>query len=64
MIAKQLTSFGKLNNFARMPEIAEEVVRQFNLDHIGVFSCQYCVSKGAIKGHFNILKSIWRFQNL
>jgi hypothetical protein len=37
-IGKILSNLGKLDNFVSMPEIAKEVQRLFNLDHISKFS--------------------------
>lgn len=61
-ISKILASLGKLDHFECMPEIATEVERKFNLDNIGQYSPQYCISKGAIKCFFNIRKQIFRFK--
>jgi len=38
LIGKILSCLGKLDNFSCMPQIATEITRQFNLDHIGKFS--------------------------
>lgn len=43
-----IKSLGCLDNFKLMPEIAKEVYRQFKLDHIGRFSPQFAITKGAI----------------
>lgn len=37
-IGKILSNLGKLDNFVAMPEIAKEIQRLFNLDHISKFS--------------------------
>ena len=61
-IGKLLANLGKLSNFRSMSDIALELLRQFNLDHIGKFSPQYAVTKGAIKGYFNMRKQIFHFK--
>ena len=62
LIGKILSNLGKLDHFECMPLIAKEMQRQFNFDHIGKFSAQYAVSKGAIKGYYNMRKQIYRYQ--
>ena len=61
LIGKILSNLGKLDHFECMPLIAREIQRQFNFDHIGKFSAQYAVSKGAIKGYYNMRKQIHRY---
>lgn len=62
-IAKIIKNLGKLDNFKVLPQIATEINRQFNLDHIGKFSPQFAITKGAIKGYYNMLKQIFKFKN-
>lgn len=64
LIGKILAYLGKLDNFPCMPQIATEILRHFNLDRIGKFSSQFSVTKGAIKGYYNIQKQIYKFNML
>lgn len=59
-----IKSLGSLDNFKYMPDIAKEILRQFKLDHIGRFSPQFAVTKGAISAYFNIHKQIYIFNNM
>lgn len=61
-IGKLLANLGKLSKYEAMKAIALELLRQFNLDHIGKFSPQYAVTKGAVKGYFNMRKQIFAFR--
>jgi hypothetical protein len=59
-----IKSLGSLDNFKFMQEIAKEIYRQFKLDHIGQFSPQFAITKGAIAAFFNMKKQIFLFQNV
>lgn len=37
-MAKIIKNLGKLDNFKVLPQVANEINRQFNLDYIGKFS--------------------------
>jgi hypothetical protein len=54
---------GNVLNFKYMPEIAQEIYRQFKLDQIGRFSLQFSIIRGAISGYFKMKKQIYLLKN-
>lgn len=52
-----------MDSFKFMPEIANEIHRQFKLDHIGKFSPQFAITIGSISGFFNMRKQIYLFRD-
>jgi len=59
-----LAALGNMDNYPDMPLIAKEATKYLNLDHIGSFSPQYSISKGAIRCYFNIRKQIFKYWHL
>lgn len=57
-----LKALGSLDNLKAMPDIAKEIYRQFKLDHLGRFSAQFAITRGAIAGFFNMRKQIYIFE--
>ena len=58
-----IESLGNVLNFKFMPEIAQEIYRQFKLDQIGRFSLQFSIIHGAISGFFKMKKQIYLVRN-
>lgn len=63
MIRDILASLGRLDNINYISRIASAIYNQFKLDQISNSSPMFSVTTGAIKGHFNLRKQIYRFVN-